>query len=244
MTHTKRIAMWSGPRNLSTALMYSFAQREDCEVWDEPFYAAYLASTGLQHPLAGQIIAAGQTDPNRVSHKCARSKPNGCDVFYQKHMTQHMINGFDRNWLSEVTNVFLIRHPARVLASYDKKRSNPTLSDIGFKQQFELIELVMRNTGSPPIVVDSFDIRQNPAGVLQALCLAIGIEFDPSMLSWPKGGNANDGVWAAHWYESVWGSCGFSGSEGAVPEVAEHLAHCLDEAMLLYEQMAALKLLL
>lgn len=152
------IAMWSGPRNLSTAMMYAFGARRDCAVWDEPFYAAYLASSGLDHPMRDKIIAAGETDPDRVVEKCLARAPGGEPHFYQKHMTQHMIDGVDRSWLGNVVNVFLIRHPARVIASYDAKRENPTLEDIGFVQQAALFDQV-RDMGGVPVVIDSHDIR-------------------------------------------------------------------------------------
>ena len=130
-----RIAMWSGPRNLSTAMMYAFGARADCAVWDEPFYAAYLTETGLDHPMRDEVIAAGETDPQAVAARCSSSVPAGRPHFYQKHMTHHMVEGFPLDWMAEVTNVFLIRHPARVLASYVKKRETPTLEDIGIVQQ-------------------------------------------------------------------------------------------------------------
>ena len=137
-----RIAMWSGPRNLSTALMYSFAARGDCAVWDEPFYAAYLKATGLDHPMADAVIAAGESDPMRVGAACAGDIPGGKPLFYQKHMTLHMIPSFDRGFMRQLTNVFLIRHPARVIASYSKKRESPTLDDVGFVQQAQLFDEV------------------------------------------------------------------------------------------------------
>lgn len=240
MTEIKRLAMWSGPRNLSTAMMYAFAQRDDCAVWDEPFYAAYLAATGLEHPMGDAIVAAGETDPDAVITRCleASDKP----LFYQKHMTQHMIPPFRRDWVLGLTNVFLIRHPARVLASYAAKRDNPTLDDIGFRQQVELIEQVMTETGTPPLIVDSADIRNDPEGMLRGICKAVGIAFDPAMLRWPKGGNAQDGVWAPHWYGSVWNSTGFAGAEGDLPPVAPDMQDVYDAAKRLYDQMAEMKL--
>ena len=244
MTQTKRLAMWSGPRNLSTAMMYAFAQRNDCDVWDEPFYAAYLTATGLDHPMGEAIIAAGESDPDAVVAKGLKAGPTGQPLFYQKHMTQHMIPSFHRDWVLEQTNVFLIRHPARVLASYAAKRDNPTLDDIGFSQQAELIHLVLNATGQAPLIVDSADIRDNPEGMLQAICEAIGISFDPKMLRWPEGGHAQDGVWAPHWYNAVWNSTGFAGPEGELPAVAPELATVYKDAKRLYDQMSEMKLTL
>lgn len=234
--------MWSGPRNLSTAMMYAFAQRPDTEVWDEPFYAAYLAATGLDHPMGAEIQAAGKRDANAVIEACTKAGTQGKPVFYQKHMTQHMIQGVDRSWIKEMTNVFLIRHPARVLASYDKKRGNPTLDDIGFRQQAELIDLVSDRDGAPPIVIDSADIRKNPEKMLRLLCQRLGIPFEPAMLSWAKGGNPQDGVWASHWYGAVWNSTGFAGAEGPLPEVSQSLKPVLEQAQEIYDRIAPLKL--
>lgn len=213
-----KIAMWSGPRNLSTALMYAFAARGDCAVWDEPFYAAYLQMTGLVHPMRAEILAEGEADPTRVIARCLGPVPAGQTHFYQKHMAQHMIDGVDRGWISGLTNVFLIRHPARVIASYGAKREHPVLDDIGFRQQAELFDLLVE-AGQSPVVIDSLDIRANPEPALRALCAAIGLDFTPAMLSWPKGGHPDDGIWAAHWYGAVHQSTGFAAAEGPLPEL-------------------------
>ncbi len=236
-----RIAMWSGPRNLSTAMMYAFAARGDCAVVDEPFYAAYLAATGLDHPMRDEILAAQPQDPEAVAAQLTGSVPGELPHFYQKHMAQHMIAGVPRDWMREVTNVFLIRHPARVIASYAAKRENPTLDDIGFWQQAELFEMV-RGWGQSPVVIDSHDIRADPCAALERLCDAIGLEFTERMLSWPKGGHADDGVWAPHWYAAVWNSTGFADPEGPLPEVPVHLQPVLQAAMPHYERMKAEKL--
>jgi len=230
------IACWSGPRNLSTAMMYAFGARADFAVRDEPFYAAYLDRTGLDHPMRAEIIAAGQTDPDRVAAACAAPPPEGRAHCYQKHMTQHMIPGFDRSWFGAVSHVFLIRHPARVLASYAAKRESPTLDDIGFRQQAEIFDQ-LRGDGLPVAVIDSYDIRQAPEPMLRRLCAALGIGFDPAMLSWPAGGHPEDGVWAAHWYDAVHRSTGFAGPEGALPELPPELAALCDAAMPYYRQL-------
>ncbi|PHO02088.1 sulfotransferase family protein [Rhodobacteraceae bacterium 4F10] len=236
-----KIAMWSGPRNLSTAMMYSFGNRPDCAVVDEPFYAAYLAMTGLDHPMQDDILASQPHDPATVAEQLSGSNPAQKPHFYQKHMTQHMIDGVPRDWMRDVVNVFLIRHPARVIASYAAKRENPVLDDIGFRQQAELFELV-ENWGQTPVVIDSHDIRDNPEGMLRKLCDVIGLEFAPDMLSWPTGGHANDGVWASHWYGAVWNSTGFAGAEGPLPEVPQELQPVLDQALPYYEKMKAAKI--
>ena len=178
------IAMWSGPRNLSTAMMYAFAQRADCTVWDEPFYAAYLSETGIQHPMGAEIIAAGETDPAKVIQRCIEPIPPE-NHLYQKHMTQHMLSDIPRNWMADVTNVFLIRHPARVIASYAAKRENPTLDDIGFPQQLSLYNHAIA-LGQSPVVINSADIRANPNRALHSLCAAIDIPLIPPCCTGPQ----------------------------------------------------------
>jgi len=232
-----RIAMWSGPRNLSTAMMYAFAQRSDCAVVDEPFYAAYLSRTGLIHPMREDIIASGETDYDAVIAACLAPAPGGKLHFYQKHMTQHMLPCIDRDWLAGVTNVFLIRHPARVIASYAAKRESPSLDDIGFRQQADLFEHV-RALGQTPIVIDSADIRDDPKRALTTLCETLGLPFDPAMLSWPAGGHARDGIWAAHWYGAVHRSTGFADPEGPLPGLDDAGAALAATAMPYYQDLA------
>lgn len=234
--------MWSGPRNLSTAMMYAFAQRSDCAVWDEPFYAAYLTATGLDHPMREEISAAGLDSADAVIRACTGAVPNGKNVFYQKHMTQHMIDGFDRDWIDGVTNVFLIRDPARVIASYAAKRENPTLDDIGFRQQADLFDRVCQRQGKAPPVLDSVDIRADPEAALQKLCKALGLAFEPAMLGWPKGGNVADGAWASHWYGAVWNTTGFADPEGPLPEVDPTLRQVWRQALPCYEALLPYRL--
>jgi hypothetical protein len=233
---TKRIAMWSGPRNLSTAMMYSFAQRTDCSVVDEPFYAAYLAATGIKHAMYKEIISAGEVDSVKVAEECTQKdivKP----LYYQKHMTKHMIPSFDRNWIDKVCNVFLIRDPARVIASYHAKQQDPELSDIGVKEQVELFDIVAQKTGEAPTVINSADILAAPESMLRALCEAIDIEFQSNMLTWEKGAKSYDGVWAPHWYKSVWQSTGFASPADKKAQVPEHLLGLLETANHYYERL-------
>ena len=240
-----RIAMWSGPRNLSTVMMYSFGARSDCAVWDEPFYAAYLSHSDAVHPMQAEILAAGISDPAKVAARCATGAiPDGKSVFYQKHMAHHMLPEFPRDWMKDLTHVFLIRHPARVIASYHVKAENPTLRDIGAVELTDLFKEVASLTGRSPVVIDSVDIRQNPEAMLRKLCAAIGLPFEPAMLSWPRGGHNDDGVWARHWYNAVWNSTGFAGAEGPLPAVPEHLTPVLEQALPHYERLAELKLTL
>lgn len=236
-----RIAMWSGPRNLSTAMMYSFAARDDCAVVDEPFYAAYLRLTGLNHPMRDDILVSQSQDPEEVAKALLGPIPADKPHFYQKHMTQHMIPGIPREWMAHVANVFLIRHPARVIASFGAKYENPTLEDIGFTQQTELYDYVL-GLGHHPVVIDSADIRRDPEGMLTKLCAAIGLDFIPSMLNWPRGGHPDDGVWASHWYGAVHASTGFAPAEGDLPVLEGKAAELLEQALPHYERLAALKL--
>jgi Sulfotransferase domain len=237
-----RIAMWSGPRNLSTAMMYSFAARGDCAVWDEPFYAAYLKATGINHPMRDAIIAAHQADPDSVAAACIGAIPQEQSLFYQKHMTLHMIPGFDRGFMRSLTNVFLIRHPARVVASYAKKREGPTLADIGFVQQAELFAETAQWMGRAPIVIDSADIRADPETMLRKLCDALEIRFMPEMLRWPAGGHPSDGVWAPHWYGAVHRSTGFDAAEGELPDLPDTYRAIADAALPYYERLAKYRL--
>ncbi|WP_380055973.1 HAD family hydrolase [Falsihalocynthiibacter sp. SS001] len=236
-----RIAMWSGPRNLSTAMMYCFGARTDCAVVDEPFYGAYLKQTGLVHPMGDEIMAQMETDPDAVVAQIMGSIPDGKPHFYQKHMCHHMIEGFDRNWVVECKNVFLLRHPARVVASYAVKREEPSLADLGFAQQAEIFEQVVA-IGQEPIVIDSYDIRQNPEGMIDALCRALDIPFAPEMLRWSAGGHPQDGIWADHWYGAVHKSTGFAGPEGELPKVEGDLGRVVEEAMPYYDALAAKKI--
>jgi len=230
------MAMWSGPRNLSTAMMYAFAQREDCAVIDEPFYGVYLDRTGLAHPMRDQILAAMPGDAAAVARGLAEDAP--APVFYQKHMCQHMIPDVPRGWMAEVTNVFLIRHPARVIASFAKGVPDLTAQDIGFRLQAELFDLCA-GMGQRPVVIDSADIRRDPEGMLRKLCEAVGIGFDPAMLSWPAGGSPADGVWAPVWYQSLHRSTGFAGPEGPVPLLEGRLAALEAAALPHYDRLRA-----
>jgi hypothetical protein len=198
-----RIAMWSGPRNISTAMMRSFEARGDAAVIDEPFYAAYLHRTGLDHPMREAVIASQSTDPREVEAMLVGAVPGGKPVWYQKRMTLHMLPGFGIGWMAHVRNAFLIRHPREVLASYALKRSTVTSADIGFIQQREIFEREADRLGAAPPVVDGADVLENPGATLERLCAALGIPYTASMLRWPAGRRSTDGVWAPAWYLSV-----------------------------------------
>ncbi|MBG1230925.1 HAD family hydrolase [Aestuariivirga litoralis] len=229
--------MWSGPRNISTAMMYAFAARPDGMAWDEPFYAAYLAQTGLQHPMTKEILAADENDAGRVAMRCAG--PAAKPVFYQKHMTHHMVPAFDRTFIRGLTNAFLIRSPEKVLASYAKKHDEVTLHAIGFVEQAEIFEQVADATGKAPPVVDADEHLKNPQASLEKLCAAVGIAFDPAMLHWEAGPKSCDGVWASHWYNAAWASTGFSAPEAKAVELPDHLKKIADQARPYYDKLKA-----
>ena len=231
-----RIAMWSGPRNLSTALMYSFAARGDCGVWDEPFYAPFLAATGIEHPMGDQVIAAHETDPKRVAKACLETVQGDLPHFYMKHMPHHMLPDFPLDWAADCVNVHLIRHPARVIASYAAKREHPTMLDIGFERQVELY----RQIGG--VIVDGSDIRQSPARALSVLCAEIGLPYTDAMLRWSRGGCAQDGVWAKHWYGAVHQSTGFAGPEGPLPQLDGAYQALCDKALPFFNELHRRKL--
>lgn len=233
-----RIAAWSGPRNLSTAMMRSWENRADCSVIDEPFYAASLSATGQDHPLRDEILAAGPTSPDDAAAACVAPLPEGITVQYQKHMAHHLHDDFDRTWLDEVHNVLLLRNPRRVLASYTKVWHDVSVETIGLPQQLELLP-------KASIVIDSDDFLVDPRRYLTEICAVVGVEFDEAMLSWPAGARPTDGVWAPAWYENVMASTGFgpppSGGLIALPGQLESVA---SEAAEIYAELESAKLVL
>jgi len=235
---TLRIAMWSGPRNLSTALMYAFAARGDCHVSDEPFYAAYLSLTGIDHPMRDAVLTSQPSDPAEVPLDGGQTAP----LWYQKHMTQHMLPQMPTGWMMQCRHAFLIRHPARVIASYTRKRESPTLDDLGFHQQLALFRQISQQTGTAPPVIDSTDVRARPGPMLRALCDALGIPYTDRMLHWPAGPKPFDGAWAPHWYHAVHASTGFDSAEGSPPRLSAADQTLADAALPAYQSLARHKL--
>ena len=232
------IAMWSGPRNVSTALMYSFAQRADTVVWDEPYYAAWLAASGTAHPMRDAILRAGPTDPAAVAERVAA--PAARPVHYQKHMAHHMLPAFDLDqWFDRATHAFLIRPPEAVLASYAAKYETVTLDLVGYPQQRALFDRAADRLGRPPPVIAGADVQRRPEAALRALTAALEIDFDSAMLAWPAGPKPYDGVWAAHWYDRAWASTGFTAPAAeASPALPPDLARIADEARPHYDALA------
>jgi hypothetical protein len=236
-----RVAMWSGPRNISTAMMRAWENRDDCAVSDEPFYAHYLAHTGLDHPGREEVIADGEADWRKVVAALTGPVPEGRPVWYQKHMTHHLLPHIDHGWIAQLRNVLLIRDPRAVVASYVKSRASVTSQDIGLPQQTALYEELSRSGESPP-VIDSGDFLRAPEAHLRALCAWLGIEFTPRMLHWPRGPRASDGIWAPHWYAHVWESTGFEAPAPREIELAGVAADVAEECRPHYEQLYALRM--
>jgi Sulfotransferase domain len=237
MADAVRLAMWSGPRNISTALMRAFGNRPDTLVCDEPLYAHYLKATGLVHPGADEVIRCHEPDWRKVVAWLTGPVPEGKRVFYQKHMTHHLLPEIERGWLGKLTNTFLIRDPREMIVSLDKIYPNPKLEDTGLPQQVEIFELVRRQTGRIPCVIDARDVLLDPPRLLRLLCDAVGLDFTEDMLAWPPGPRMTDGVWAKHWYGAVLQSTGFEPYRPREDVVPQRLAEVHEAAQRLYRQL-------
>ncbi|QFU77831.1 hypothetical protein EY643_09090 [Halioglobus maricola] len=235
--------MWSGPRNISTAMMRSWENRPDCTVVDEPFYAAYLSATGLDHPMRAEILAAQSSEYAEVVRQIS-AVPVTSALQYQKQMTHHIPRGMDMSWCKTLKHCFLIRDPAAVIASYAKKMPTVTEDAIGITRQVELFEEISEICGCEPVVIDSQDVLRNPLGILRQLCEALQLHFPAeAMLKWPTGRRNSDGAWAPHWYHNVEQSTGFGEYAATSPELREEyavLARAMDPA---YRQLWQRRLL-
>ncbi len=225
MRNVVRIAMWSGPRNISTAMMRSFGSRSDCAVSDEPFYGAFLKHSGEPHPMASETIADMDCDWASVLRTQSGDIPDDRPVWYQKHMPHHMVGPVSIANMPEHRHAFLIRAPERVVASYKAKNEIRQPEMLGYERLRKYFEMESDRLGEAPPIVDSDDILADPAGVLAALCAALDIKWDAAMLSWERGPHPDDGVWGAHWYDKVNASTGFGNAPPGLPELSgEHLA--------------------
>ena len=229
--------MWSGPRNISTALMRAWGNRPDTVVCDEPFYAHYLLKTGLDHPGREEVIAHHETDWRKVVAWLTGPAAEGKKIFYQKHMAHHLLPEIDRSFLRRLTHCLLIRHPAEMLTSLTKVLPSPRLADTGLPQQLEILQLVREATGVAPPIIDARDILENPRRMLELLCGALGVEFSETMLSWPAGRRPTDGIWAKHWYSAVESSTGFERHRPKQQPVPEHLKPLFDECLSCYGKL-------
>ena len=203
------IAMWSGPRNLSTALMRSFENRTDTAVIDEPFYAHFLKQTNLNHPGRNEIISTLDSNWDNIVLKITGPIPENKSIWYQKHMAQHNLEGCDLNWIKSFHNCILIRDPKYVIPSYNKEYSLSDEKLLGYCQQLNLIRILEDEEGITPPIFDATDILEKPEQALKKICISVGIRFSQKMLKWPKGKRKSDGIWAKYWYRNVENSSGF-----------------------------------
>ena len=239
---TIRIAMWSGPRNISTAMMRSFGGRKDCVVSDEPFYGAYLKASGDPQPMADEVIADMDCDWHSVAEAMRSESPDGSAIWYQKHMPHHMEGPVDIRDFPEARHAFLIRDPRRVAASYAHKRTAIRPEHLGVVRQRQYFEWEADRLGHAPPVIDTSDVLHNPEGILKRLCEALGIPWDAGMLSWEKGPHPTDGIWGVHWYDKVNASTGFGKPSGDVPELEPEFAQVAEACREDYEALARHKL--
>jgi Sulfotransferase domain len=235
---TFRIAMWSGPRNLSTAMMRSFGSRTDTFVSDEPFYGCFLKESGADHPMREEVIAAMDCDWASVMGALGGSPPDGSPVWYQKHMWHHMIGPIGYDDFKGFTHAFLIRSPEQMIASYLRKRETAAFEDFGLGRQAEFFEGEADRLGHAPPVVDANDVLADPAGVLSRLCGDLGIPWDPAMLAWNKGRRETDGAWAPHWYAAVEASTGFGPPEAGPVSLPDDARELADRCRPYYERLA------
>jgi hypothetical protein len=242
MSDCVRIAMWSGPRNLSTAMMRSFGSRADSFVSDEPFYGAYLKQTGEPHPRADQVMASMDCDWHGVARTMTGDCPTGAPIWYQKHMAHHMVGPIAYDDLKGLRHAFLIRDPARVVASYTAKRVTVRPDHLGTAEQVQFFDREADRLGRAPPVIDSADILRNPPAMLQKLCSALGIAWDPAMLHWEAGLHPTDGVWGSHWYDAVVSSTGFGAPDKPQPILSPEQQAVADACRSDYDHLAQHKI--
>lgn len=234
--------MWSGPRNISTALMRAWENRGDCFVSDEPLYAHYLAQTGFAHPGAAEVMSAGETNAQQVIAYLTGEVPEEKGIWYQKHMAHHLLPSVPRDWMMDFQNCLLIRDPRGMLPSLLAVMGEVGIEATGLPQQLELFHALSRAHGELPLVLDSQDVLENPRGMLGLLCEKLGVPFTERMLSWPAGPRATDGVWAPYWYASVEKSTGFAPPQReAYPPLVGH-DELLAECVHIYEELSAYRM--
>ena len=234
--------MWSGPRNISTALMRSWESRSDTFVIDEPFYAHYLSVTNVNHPGRDEIVQSGETDQSVVSKGLISDIDDSCSIYFQKHMTHHMIPSVDRDWMKDVVNCFLIRNPKDMILSYTKVNSNLSMHLLGLEEQYELFEYVTKINGRAPPVVDSKDILIDPRKTLSLLCEKVGVIFSEEMLSWSKGVRDTDGIWAKYWYDNVINSTGFNTYTEKNDVIRDEYFQLYEDCLKIYEKLSKHKI--
>jgi hypothetical protein len=229
--------MWSGPRNISTAMMRSWEARGDCAVLDEPFYAHYLEATGADHPDARKIIEHHECDWRKVVDRCIGPVPDGNRVFYQKQMCHHILPEIELGWLPECRHAMLLRDPRRMLISLAKVIDKPDVEATGLPQQLRLYDAIVDHTGKAPPVFDSRDILLDPPRALRAMCELLGVEYTDRMLSWEPGPHEADGIWGPHWYANLYETTGFQAYSESDEQLAPELEPVLAECERIYEQL-------
>ena len=239
---TIRIAMWSGPRNLSTAMMRSFGSRSDTFVTDEPFYGCFLTDSGVLHPMRDEVIASMDCDWRSVMETLSGDAPDGLPIWYQKHMWHMMVGPIGYEDFAGFRHAFLIREPERMIASYLRKREAARSEDFGLEQQAEFFEREADRLGHAPPVIDANDVLADPAGVLSKLCEAFDISWDPAMLSWETGRRETDGVWATHWYNAVEKSTGFGEPDSGPVELSDDDQRLAERMRPYYERLAQFRI--
>lgn len=236
-----RLAVWSGPRNISTAMMRSWENRSDTCVVDEPLYAHYLKSTGIDHPMAEAVIASQSTNWQGVTHELTLHAKAGYRIYYQKHISTHLLQHMDLQWCKLLINCLLIREPEKVVASYARKRVNLQARDLGYDQLLQVYEY-LRTLGQTPIVIDTDRFLQDPQTQLETWCARLDIPFDNAMLNWPPGTRNTDGVWAAHWYDAVEKSTGFAPHSEVRPKLNARQQAVASQCRAAYDKMLDLAL--
>jgi hypothetical protein len=237
-----RVAMWSGPRNISTAMLRAWENREDTVVVDEPLYAHYLLKTGVEHPGREAVMASQLTDWRVVAGTLTGAIPGGKPIWYQKHMTQHVLADMSLEWLDGLSNCFLIRRPEEVVASFTIQRPDAAAWELGFEQQSRIFDHVCEWLGTAPPVIDAEDVLRDPAATLRALCSSLRIPFSERMLHWPAGPRDSDGVWASHWYQAVERSTGFAPYRAREPSLSPFQARLVEQCRPHYAHIAAHRL--
>ena len=229
--------MWSGPRNISTAMMRSWESRTDTFVIDEPYYAYYLSQTNLDHPGRDDVIRDGQLDSEKVSLGLVNDTNGDCSVYYQKHITHHLLDSIDRKWMKSVINCFLIRDPKDMIISYSKVHPDLNMHLLGLEEQKEIFEYVSNMTGEVPPIIDSKDVLMNPRDILSKFCDRIGVIFSEEMLSWPRGPRETDGNWGKYWYKNVMNSTGFNEYKPKTEDVPAKYQGLYEECLSLYKNL-------
>ena len=237
-----RIAMWSGPRNISTALMYSFENRSDCYATDEPLYASFLLKSGTPHPGAEEVIENNESEVGKIITTLTGPIPDKKQIWYQKHMCHHLPPDSDISWIDNFKNCFLIRDPREVLLSLSKITDSIDLLSTGLPQQLTIFKHVIKSSRKIPPVIDSADVLEDPESILSVLCESIGIPFSKRMLSWEPGPRNCDGLWGKYWYDSVWKSSGFSPPTPKDGVLSEHLHSVLEESTIIYQELREMRI--